>query len=368
MSDAAPNWTQPALGPTRRAGARVPLEGIWGPLDRARRVLIGWLGRPGKVLVRDRAIRVTVTAVLWMAVALIGASTVPMWMLALGPILLGVPHVLGDVRYLVVRRGLHRRKLLVVLAGGPLLAAWLDASLVAALLACFGAALAARAPLWRRGLVAAGVLGTIVAAWWYGYWSDVFFAHAHNIIGVLLWWLWRPRSKLLYLAVVVYALCVALLWFGVTDPLLEATGGLGHAWAGFDADDMQWSLAPGLAPELALRLMLTFAFAQSIHYAVWLRLMPEDDRGRETPRTFRASWAALYRDLGPLLLAGAFLSALAVGIWACVELADARLGYLRAAVFHGFLELIALTLLLAEGRPGRLSGAAERRLERRGSD
>jgi hypothetical protein len=101
-----------------------------------------------------------------------------------------------------------------------------------------------------------------------------------------------------------------------------------------------------------------------MHYAVWLRLMPEDDRGRATPRTFRASWAALYRDLGPLLLGGAILTALVVGVWACVDLAEARIGYLRAAVFHGFLELLALTLILTEGRPVGVSRRRESMLER----
>ena len=195
----------------------------------------------------------------------------------------------------------------------------------------------ARAPGWRRLLVALGVGGVAFASWRFGYWGDVVFAHAHNLIGVLLWLIWRPRGRLILWPVLAYAAAMGLILLGGTETLVFAAGGLTPAWGPFDAYQMQWTLAPGLSPELGLRLMLAFAFAQSMHYAVWLRLMPEDDRGRATPRTFRASWAALYRDLGPLLLGGAVVTALVVGVWACVDLAEARIGYLRAAVFHGFL-------------------------------
>jgi hypothetical protein len=44
--------------------------------------------------------------------------------------------------------------------------------------------------------------------------------------------------------------------------------------------------------------------------------------------------------------------ALALGIaaWAVVDLTQARLGYLRLAVFHGYLELAVGALWLIEGR------------------
>lgn len=48
---------------------------------------------------------------------------VPFWLLALGPIVWGVPHVVADIRYLIIRPGLHRRKVLWFAVGIPLLVA-----------------------------------------------------------------------------------------------------------------------------------------------------------------------------------------------------------------------------------------------------
>src|SRR5207342_1597240 len=52
---------------------------------------------------------------------------------------------------------------------------------------------------------------------------------------------------------------------------------------------------------LALRFTGFFAFAQAVHYGVWLKLLPEEDRARRGVRSFRASYRALTRDLGHVL-------------------------------------------------------------------
>lgn len=113
-----------------------------------------------------------------------------------------------------------------------------------------------------------------------------------------------------------------------------------------------------LAPPLGPRLILLFCFAQSVHYGVWLRLVPEDDRGRPTPRSYRASYRALVEELGAWALGLFAVAALGLAIWACVDLAEARDGYLRFARFHGSLELIAAGLLIVTGRRGAQVRAA----------
>jgi hypothetical protein len=113
-------------------------------------------------------------------------------------------------------------------------------------------------------------------------------------------------------------------------------------------------LAPGMSDPWALRLVLVFAFAQSVHYGVWLRLIPEDDRAGSAPRTFQASTRALLADIGrPVTIVAAAL-ALGIAVWAVLDLAQAREGYLRMALFHGYLELAAAAWLFVE-RPGRAS-------------
>jgi hypothetical protein len=195
-------------------------------------------------------------------------------------------------------------------------------------------------------LCAAGALGALGTA------GDVVFAHAHNAVAVLCWLAWRPRAGRLHWLVL--ALCLAatgLLLSGLVDPIFIASGVLDWAPAGLGLGAHVGQLAPGVGGPLGVRLVLAFAFAQAMHYAVWLRLLPEEDRPRPTPRGYRASYAALERDFGrPALLAFAALAAAIAG-WALFDLAAARAGYLRFALFHGHLEVAALTVLGLEGRP-----------------
>jgi hypothetical protein len=54
---------------------------------------------------------------------------------------------------------------------------------------------------------------------------------------------------------------------------------------------------------------------------------------------------ALRDDLGAPILVLASLAAAALAVWAVVDLVAARNGYLRAAQFHGHLELAAAAFL-----------------------
>jgi len=87
---------------------RAPLEGLLYVADRLRGRLLyatrPWSGR----LAGDREARVAFMGVVTVAAAAAGALSFPLWMLALGPILLGGPHLLADIRYCVVRPGWHR--------------------------------------------------------------------------------------------------------------------------------------------------------------------------------------------------------------------------------------------------------------------
>lgn len=327
------------------------MEALLRPVDRVRVSLLHALGPVASRLAGDQELRVAVYGVLFVIGALALACTLPLWMLALGPILLGVPHVLSDFRYLVARRGLHRNKLLVILGFGPLVAVAAGGGLLAGLTAVAGTLVAARTTAWRRGLGLALTAAAMVVVWRVGWIADVVFAHLHNFLAVGLWWAWRPRNGRGHWVVLVAFLAAAtLILSGLPLPLVEHTGGLWTPAVNVGPGEIFGSLAPGLPTELAMRVVLLFTFAQSIHYAVWLRLVPEEDRGRRTPRTFVATWRALRDDLGLPLLAIAGATAVAVAVWAVVDLSAARTGYLRMALFHGHLELVAVTLLLIRPR------------------
>jgi hypothetical protein len=105
-------------------------------------------------------------------------------------------------------------------------------------------------------------------------------------------------------------------------------------------------------------LVLLFGFAQAVHYGVWLRLIPEEDRPQPTPRTFASSFRALRQDLGPWLLGAGAAFATGLAMWAMIDLAQARAGYLRMALFHGYVEVAAAAFLFVEGRPRQTRSGA----------
>jgi hypothetical protein len=181
--------------------------------------------------------------------------------------------------------------------------------------------------------------------------ADLIFAHAHNFIAVAMWACWRPRESRMHVLVLVsFVLASAALMLGAGDFAWTSTLAT-NLPAGLDASAHVDSLAPALSHSWALRLVMLYAFAQAVHYGVWLRLVPEDDRPRATPRSFRASYLALRDELGSLLLAAFALASVGLAIWAVADLVEARAGYLRFARFHGMLELTAIALWVTFSTP-----------------
>jgi hypothetical protein len=339
------------------SSAAALVDRAFEPLDSLRRRVLRLGGPLAGRLSRDRALRVAVLGSVAIAIAFAMTALVPLWLLALGPIVLGVPHLLADVRYLVVRPKLHTRGWLLLVPLALLVVAGVTARFSWGMAVVAAAALLARGTMARKlGVVAvAGALAW--ASWRHRGVAELAFAHAHNAVAVAIWWAWRPRSSRLALVPLGVFLAASLaIASGALDApaLASSTSLLGTSFRTHLAE-----LTPRSAGLWGPRLVLLFAFAQSVHYAVWLRLVPEDDRPRPAPRSFASSFRALRADLG--LAALALVAILCVGLaaWATLDLRAARIGYLRFAAFHGYLELGALALCLVERvRPGACASSS----------
>jgi hypothetical protein len=222
------------------------------------------------------------------------------------------------------------------------------------LLASLAAILVAETTRGRRALAVAAwsvLFGVVSAA---PRWADLVLVHAHNLVAVAVWWRWRRRRTSLQLVAVLAAAAIfAALLAGVFDPFvsnvpLAVPGSVNVARMAFE-------IAP-LRGALAYHLLLAFVFAQGVHYVVWLRLVPEDDRPKRAPRPFAASGRALLADFGPTALVVAGALALLVVLRSLGDIAAARSAYLAGAVFHAHLEIALLILAELEGRrPGEAS-------------
>ncbi len=329
-----------------------------GPLDRARGAVLSLGARAARPLLRDRGLRVLVLASLSVMLAFLGAWFFPMALLALGPIALGVPHLLSDVRYLVARPGLHRRAAFWVLVIGPLGVVYSRPEVWVGLLCAMGAAVISRTTVPRK-TAAVATLGAL-AFWVHGHRgvAEIWMAHAHNIVALVMWTLFfRTKQRAggvgarrhLWVALL-FALLGTLLF---VMPLRETA----DAFAGLTLDVQMRSLSPVADPALSLRFVLFFAFAQSVHYAVWLRAVPEEARPRAGIRSFASTARALRADVGPWILAAFVLGFVAIAAWALRDLVAARTGYLRLAISHGYLEIAVAALFVLERKSATTSTA-----------
>ncbi len=369
------------------AGA-VRVEQVLRPLDELRRLGLRLLagGWPlGRTLVERRSVRVPVLLSLHALAALAVAVFAPSLLIVVGPLALAVPHLAADVRHLVIRRAWPRWWLaastgfaLALLAlralaeSGSRVAslpvehavasAWVLVGAVGGCMAAASradrAASAGRLAWSLRGwAVIAAVVGLGAFALSAPRLCRLALLHGHNLVALVVWLALFRRGRRLALVPVALALAggVALASGALLGVTLRhgalSVAGL-HLFAAAD-----W-LAPGLPDSRAIAVATSFAFLQSVHYAVWLVAIPAGDRPGEGGRSWRAAFRELVRDLTPAgVVAVAALAALVAGL-GLVHAASTRRLVLSFATFHVWLELAVLAYVLARGPVGPTVTAA----------
>jgi hypothetical protein len=329
-------------------------------------VRVPWLGER----VRRRDGRVGLRATLAILFALVLTIAAPALALAISPIVFGVPHVAASVRYLVVRQGLGRAKVAFIVVCSVLITAlrvaeqyagalhaWARAEVAVASVWVIAAAVAAGfdGGRWRRVAVAVpALLATAAACFAHPIVARLAFVHVHNLGVVLIWVvLFRSRLRGALVPVVLLVLAVVLVLSGATIPWTARLGGL--AAAGVDLTVVGSWLLPGAAATVAVPLVLAHALTDSVHYAFWLTVIPEETLRGEGTLTFRMTVRAIARDLGrPLALAVVVAFAFVV-VLALVDLGVTRDAYFAFAGFHGYVEATMLVYLAVRGSRERAS-------------
>lgn len=349
-------------------GSRL-LDGATRPFDGVRRLALAWIAK-SRVLTRvvgTRDLRVPTIASVQIALFFALAVCAPIVMFVVGPLLLGVPHLASDVRYLLLRRRPARALVMVCLGfaaallcvraaswlGHPLPRAYTIEIVLGTSWVLTALALGTRA---RPGRARAPLLFVAIAlagAWMLAHplWTRLILAHGHNVFGVVLWFVLFRRAKRFA------ALPLALVGLGVVALLsgsfLPTALTVGDRAFGMHLAMLGRSLAPGADPHFAVSVVLSFVFLQSVHYATWLAWVPQEELPGQGTFTFRMTARGLLRDFGaPLLMIFALLWAALAG-WSLFSPQRALGAYISLVSFHAWLEFALAAYLWARAEDRR---------------
>jgi hypothetical protein len=352
---------------TTGAGDRV-VEALAGPLDAARRGVLSAVTRSRGVarVVGRRDARIALLATAQVALLLAVTVAKPVWLFVLGPIVLGVPHLAADVRYLVVRRGVARGVVVLACAASAVILALRALEVAHVRVADAGSVEILVAAAWIAGALVAGArergrrwpllaLAPLAAlalhASSHAWLTRVVVAQAHNVVGIGAWLLlFRRDRRTALLPLAAIAAGTGLLLSGSTLTWTMQADGL----EGFGVNLWRVGsfLAPGGSATTGAAAVLVFVFLQAVHYATWLVWIPQEELPGQGTFTFRMTGRALLRDLGVTGLALAVATAAVLAGAAAVDARAAVSAYMSLAAFHAYLELAMLAYFAARGRVG----------------
>jgi hypothetical protein len=332
---------------------------VIGTLDAIRRDALGvaMRVRPVRAVFVDRARRVQVGAAIGLAVSFVLALRAPLFALWLGAAFLGVPHVVAGVRHVAVKRSVERPTLALValaaLVGIAQIAGFGEAGDVAgrAFVVIFGAAaLVELAAARARAVVTAALAAAIVACVAMGVARPTIallaLAHVHAVGSIAYAAVVARRRGVSLAPIVAVAIAVAVVaLLGGLDTLYPARLVAPRSAATSIALEAAGASLDGASSIGFRRALFLYAFGQSLHFAMWLRVVPEVDRDSPVPWTFRRALVAMRADFGRFavpLLAGCAASIPLLVIGGGV----ARETYFALTYFHFGLEAAALVRLL----------------------
>jgi hypothetical protein len=308
----------------------------------------------------------------------------PLWMLLIGPLLYGVPHIFSSIRYFhyALSNGqtpganeVSRRRFfafgfifLILLAvfsyrlfitadyfgvSTPQLSEWKGSNFVE--LIATGVTFLLGAFIYRKSpsRVFAGLSLLIpFAAVFLRFPIQTIGAMVliHNFVAFAYWIIaarTRSERKVAWFALASTSILTALIFMGVFDGVyrfIEPQKILN--FANLSISDTGRLITPWSQQEkLWLHACVAFAFGQGLHYFVWLKAIPDQYHYHEAPTSFRQSWGLLHSDFGKSVASILiFLTVGSVIFWSFLQFQQARLIYFCLASYHGYLEIAGLGL------------------------
>ena len=323
---------------------------------------------------RSRAITLLVLGAVGASLAVAVGS--PIATSVIGLILFGILHNLLEIRYVAGRfSGVLARPfldLLVALITGIVVCRLLVGVVgrpaqLAEILLGYGVLAAAA---WhglegRRRVTALAVVGTAsVVSLTFPAYHFVVLTHLHNVVPLFFLWEWSRRivsrrGRQAFRAVqLVWVVAVpAVILLGLIDGSLSADPGIVRSVVGDGQTVVASSAPPGAAATVVgMRLLTVFAFMQTMHYVVWVALMPRVAPDASAAFEARVPWVT-----GPRLWAMGFMAAAVFAVLFGVDFVQGKALYAALASYHAYLELpVLLAMLLgARGLAAATSGGTD---------
>ncbi|MFM6848091.1 MAG: hypothetical protein ACKOVB_03185, partial [Terrabacter sp.] len=288
------------------------------------------------------------------AAALALALGAPIATAVIGLILFGILHNLLEIRYVAGRfSGMLGRPFLDVLVAlvTAIVVCRLLAGVVgrtaqlAEILLGYGViAFAARYGLEgrRRHVVWGVVTAAAAVSLSFPAYHFVVLTHLHNVVPLFFLWEWSrrissPRGRRAFRAVqLLWVVAIpAVVLAGLLDGALTTDPGIVRSVVGDGQTVLASSAPPGAAATLlGTRLLTAFAFMQTMHYVVWVAVMPRVAPDASASFEARVPWVT-----GPRLWAVGFLAAAVFAVLFGIDFAQGKALYAALASYHAYLEL-----------------------------
>lgn len=273
-------------------------------------------------------------------------------LLIAGPLIFGYSHLISSYRF--VRTGMQPKlqfRVFLFATFAALIARyatshglgeqWPGGALEALVASVVVALVAVRNGASWLGLAAVGIFTALAVR--FAWQEPILFVGGilifHNWIAFFTWLTEAPEGadrRVAITATILFALVHGVVFLGTLDPWLSL-----DRWSAIPGGAWQagWILSGGADNAILLyRAVVLYTFGISLHYFIWLRVIPECRSQIQAPTSFRRSLNLLRNDLG----SRTFLLVSAVGIagtilW-CVNPVMGAAIYFGWAALHGWLE------------------------------
>jgi hypothetical protein len=326
---------------------------------------------PTRKIFISRALRLLFFTSLALALNFFLSLAIPVWMLALGPLVFGATHLFSSLRFVPKaisddqsKQSLASRLMIVfVLAAGGIrflqthfsattLFGLNDGWEMVALFASF-VCLSVIFGLRKKLLFFSTIQFALIAvcSWYFPLVTAAVLMIGHNFVPFFYWMKMSKSTSERNVAIFslfIFSLIHLLILSGWTD-------GFAHRWSVADPHFgplldpfmIAKQVFPTSSDFLLLgRALSVFAFGQAVHYFLWIKVIPEESLRQEVPQTFTQLKKTLVQDLGLSLSIMASVLAIGfIGAMFFMQVGLLRELYITGVAAHGYAELAGLPFL-----------------------